>query len=75
MRGFHPQNEGTNNLKPFNLYYDENTNILVQGGQVTQSPRQMGPSTSQDVRFMNASIIFGNFRGVYQWSRSVSSTC
>ena len=51
MRDFHPQNEDTNKLKPSNLYYDGNTNLLVQGGQVTQSPRQMGPSMSQDVRF------------------------
>ena len=55
MRG--SQNEGNNTLKPSNFYYDGNTNLPGQGGQVTQSPKQMGPSTSQDVRFMDASTI------------------
>ena len=57
MRGSHPQSESTNIFKPSKLYYDGNTNLSVQGGQVTQSPREMGPSTSQDVRFMDASTI------------------
>ena len=48
------QNEGNNTLKPSNFYYDDNTNLP---GQVTQSPKQMGPSTSQDVRFMNSSTV------------------
>ena len=30
MRGSNPQNKGTNNLKPSNFYYDENTNFPVQ---------------------------------------------
>ena len=56
MKGSRPQNEGTNDLKPSNFYYNSsNTNIPVQGGQVTQPPKLMGPSTSQDVRCMDVS--------------------
>ena len=57
MSGSHPQNEGINDVKPSNLYYIGNTNHPVQRGQVTQSLRQMGASTSQDVRFMDTSTI------------------
>ena len=57
MKGLQPQNEGTNELKPWNLYYNENANLLIQGGQVSQPPREMGPSTSLDVRFMDGSTI------------------
>ena len=51
------QNEGNNILKPSNFYYDENTNLPGQGDQITQSPKQMGSSTSQDVRFMDSFTI------------------
>ena len=57
MKGSRPQNEGTNELKPSNFYYNGNANLPVQGGQVAQPPRQMDPSTSQDVRFMDVSTI------------------
>ena len=73
MRGARPQNEGTYDFRPSNLYYDHgnarqdfhptsglqtaNGNILVQRGQVTHPPKKMGPSTYQDVRFMDNSTI------------------
>ena len=73
MRGARPQNEIINNLRPPNLYYEHgnarqtfhppaglqtaNGNIPVQRGQVAQPPKEMGPSTCPDVRFMDSSTI------------------
>ena len=51
------QNEGNNTLKPSNFYFDGNTNLPGQGDQIIQSPKQMGPFTSQAVRFMDSSTI------------------
>lgn len=56
MKGSRPQNERINDLRPSNFYYDNgNTNLPVQGRQVAQPLRPIGPSTSQDVRFMDVS--------------------
>lgn len=57
MKGARPHNEGTNDLRPSNLYYDQgnvkqtfhslvglqtaNENIHVQRGQVTHPPKEM----------------------------------